>query len=277
MTFISPSHFDKINLPQDSPLRNVVKIKNPLGEDTSVMRTTTTVSMLDILARNYNYRNPRARLFEAGKIFLPKDGEKLPDEPIVITFGMYGSDEDFFTLKGAVEELFTQLHIENVSYSAITDNSTYHPGRTAEASVNGQKIGIFGEIHPSVGKKYGIDVPCYIAQLSLDAIMSTVNKEIKYKSLPKFPAVTRDLAMLIDKSVPVAEIENIIKSSSGKLLEDLMLFDVYEGAQIPENKKSVAYSVIYRASDRSLTGEEIQEIFDKTVTALNEKLGAQLR
>ena len=277
MTFISPSNFDKINLPADSPLRNVVKIKNPLGEDTSVMRTTTTVSMLDILARNYNYRNAHTRLFELGKIFLPKAGEKLPDEPVVITLGMYGAKENFFTLKGIVEELFEQLHINNVSYSAVKDNPTYHPGRTAAAYVNGNEIGILGEIHPAVSKKYGIDVPCYVAELSLSAVMEAIDKNVKYKPLPKFPAVTRDLAMLVDKSVPVAEVEAVIKKSSGKLLESLKLFDVYEGEQIPEDKKSIAYSAVYRAADRSLTGDEIQSVFDKTVKELNEKLGAQLR
>ncbi|MDD6484907.1 MAG: phenylalanine--tRNA ligase subunit beta [Clostridiales bacterium] len=277
MTFISPSNFDKLNFPADSKLRNVVKIKNPLGEDTSVMRTTTVGSMMEILSRNYNYRNPEARLFELGKIFIPKEGEKLPDEPVVITMGMYGEQEDFFTLKGAVETLLEELHIENASYSAVSDNPTYHPGRCAAVFAGDRPIGIIGEIHPSVSKKYGIDVPCYVAELAFDGVMESINEDIKYKPLPKFPALTRDLAMLVDKGVAVRQIEEVIKKASGKLLESLKLFDVYEGAQIPEGKKSVAYSAVYRAADRSLTGEEVQNVFDKTVAALEENLGAQLR
>ena len=277
MTFVSPSYFEKINLPADSPFRNVVKITNPLGEDTSVMRTSTIPSMMEILSRNYNYRNPDARLFELGKIFLPKEGEKLPDEPVVITLGMYGADENFFTLKGTVETLLDELHVKNVEFAAVTDEPTYHPGRTAKVTANGISLGIIGEIHPSVSRKYDIDVPCYMAELSFDAVKAAINDDIKYKPLPKFPAVTRDIAMLVDKNVAVAQIEEIIRKTSGKLLEEVKLFDVYEGEQIPENKKSVAYSAVFRAPDRSLTGEEVQEVFDKILKNLEKKLNAQLR
>lgn len=277
MTFISPSNFDKIGLSADSPLRNTVKIKNPLGEDTSVMRTSTIPSMLDILSRNYNYRNASARLFEQGKIFLPKEGEKLPDEPVVVTLGMYGADEDFFTLKGVVEELLGQLHINNASFTAVKDNPTYHPGRAAKVTANGTELGIIGQIHPSVSKKYGIDVPCYAAELSFDALKAAIDYDIKYSPLPKFPAVTRDIAMLVDRETPVAEIEAVIRRSAGKLLEDIKLFDVYEGEQIPEGKKSVAYSAVFRAADRSLTGDEVQEVFDKVLKNLASELDAQLR
>lgn len=277
MTFVSPSYFEKINLPADSPFRNVVKITNPLGEDTSVMRTSTIPSMMEILSRNYNYRNPDARLFELGKIFLPKEGEKLPDEPVIITLGMYGADEDFFTLKGTVETLLDELHVKNAEFTAVTDEPTYHPGRTAKVTANGISLGIIGEIHPSVSRKYDIDVPCYMAELSFDAVKAAINDDIKYKPLPKFPAVTRDIAMLVDKNVAVAQIEEIIRNTSGKLLEEVKLFDVYEGEQIPENKKSVAYSAVFRAPDRSLTGEEVQEVFDKILKNLEKKLNAQLR
>lgn len=277
MTFISPSNFDKIGLPSDSPLRNTVKIKNPLGEDTSVMRTSTIPSMLDILSRNYNYRNAAARLFEQGKIFLPKDGEKLPDEPVIVTLGIYGSNEDFFSLKGIVEELLMQLHINDVSFTAVKDNPTYHPGRAAKVTAGNTELGIIGQIHPSVSKKYGIDIPCYTAELSFDALKSSINYDIKYKPLPKFPAVTRDIAMLVDRETPVAEIESVIRKSAGKLLEDIKLFDVYEGEQIPSGKKSVAYSAVFRAADRSLTGDEVQEVFDKVLKNLSNELNAQLR
>ncbi len=277
-TFTSPSIFDKLNIPSDSNLRNVVKISNPLGEDTSVMRTTTIASMLDILARNYNYRNASARLYEVGKIFIPSEKEgELPSEPVKITMGMYGDKVDFYDIKGICESLFANLHVENVKYEAVTNNSTFHPGRCAKISVGGKVLGIIGEIHPAVGRKFGIETPVYIGELDFENIFLNINTDVKFKELPKYPAVTRDIAMLVDKNVPVAEIEEIIKKASGKMIESVQLFDVYEGEQIPEGKKSVAYSAVYRASDRSLTGEEVQKVFDKVVKNLENQLGAQLR
>lgn len=277
MTFTSPSNFDKLNIPNDSYMRNTVKITNPLGEDTSVMRTTTVSSMMEILARNYNYRNQAARLFEIGKIFIPNPDYDLPDEPTVITIGAYGEGEDFYSIKGIVEILMENLNVKNINYEAVKNNPTYHPGRTAAVYSADKLLGIFGQIHPSVTKKYGIDTPCYIGEFRFDAVFESINENIKYKSLPKFPAVTRDLAMLVDKTTPVAEIEKVICESSGALLESVELFDVYEGSQIPEGKKSVAYSAVFRALDRSLTGEEVQAVFDKVLKNLEEKLNVQLR
>ncbi len=276
-TFTSPSIFDKLNIPSDSVLRNTVKISNPLGEDTSIMRTTTIASMLDILSRNYNYRNPSARLFEIGKVFVPSEDGSLPDEPYKITMGMYGDKADFFDIKGICESLFARLNVQNVKYSAVTDNPTFHPGRCAEVKAGGKTLGIIGEIHPAISRKYGIDTPVYIAELDFENVFLNIKTDIKFKELPKFPAVTRDIAMLVDKAVPVADIEEIISKASGKTLESLALFDVYEGEQIPEGKKSVAYSAVYRAADRSLTGEEVQKVFDKVVKNLEHQLGAQLR
>ena len=276
-TFTSPSIFDKLNIPSDSVLRNTVKISNPLGEDTSIMRTTTIASMLDILSRNYNYRNPSARLFEIGKVFVPSEDGSLPDEPYKITMGMYGDKADFFDIKGICESLFARLNVQKVKYSAVTDNPTFHPGRCAEIKAGGKVIGIIGEIHPAVSRKYGIDTPVYIAELDFENVFLNIKADIKFKELPKFPAVTRDIAMLVDKAVPVSDIEDIISKASGKMLESLALFDVYEGEQIPEGKKSVAYSAVYRAADRSLTGEEVQKVFDKVVKNLEHQLGAQLR
>lgn len=275
-TFTSPSIFDKLNIPSESALKNAVKISNPLGEDTSIMRTTTIASMLDILSRNYNYRNVSAKLFEIGKVFIPAEEGRLPDEPFKITMGMYGDNADFFDLKGMCESLFDSLHVKGVKYEAVTDNPTFHPGRCAKVSAGGKTLGIIGEIHPAVSRKYGIETPVYIAELDFENVFLNIKSELKFKELPKYPAVTRDIAMLVDKAVPVADIEAVIEKASGKMLETLTLFDVYEGAQIPEGKKSVAYSAVYRASDRSLTGEEVQTVFDKVVRKL-EGIGAQLR
>lgn len=276
-TFTSPSIFDKLNVAADSKLRNAVKISNPLGEDTSIMRTTTIASMLDILSRNYNYRNPSAKLFEIGKVFIPNDNEKLPDEPYKITMGMYGNNVDFFDIKGICEELFAGLNVQKVKYTAVTDNPTFHPGRCASVSAGGKILGIIGEIHPAVCRKYGLETPVYVGELDFENIFLNIKTDIKFKELPKYPAVTRDIAMLVDKNVPVADIEEIVKKASGKLLESITLFDVYEGEQIPEGKKSVAYNAVYRALDRSLTGDEVQKVFDKAVKNLEHQLGAQLR
>lgn len=276
-TFTSPSVFDKLNIPADSALRNTVKISNPLGEDTSIMRTTTISSMLDILSRNYNYRNPSAKLFEIGKVFIPTDDGKLPNEPYKITMGMYGNNTDFFDIKGICEELFAGLNIQNVKYTAVNDNPTFHPGRCAKITAGGKTLGIVGEIHPAVCRKYGLETSVYVSELDFENIFLNIKTDIKFKELPKYPAVTRDIAMLVDKTVPVAEIEEIVKKASGKLLESINLFDVYEGEQIPEGKKSVAYNAVYRSPDRSLTGDEVQKVFDKAVKNLEHQLGAQLR
>ena len=276
-TFTSPSVFDKLNISADSDLRNTVKISNPLGEDTSVMRTTTIASMLDILARNYNYRNTSAKLFEIGKVFIPTEEGKLPDEPLKISMGMYGGKVDFFDIKGICERLFAGLNVKNVKYTAVTDNPTFHPGRCAKISAGGKTLGIIGEIHPAVSRKYGIETPVYIGELDFENVFLNIKSNVKFKELPKYPAVTRDIAMLVDKTVPVSDIEEIVKKASGKTLESITLFDVYEGAQIPEGKKSVAYSAVYRAADRSLTGDEVQKVFDKVIKNLENQLGAQLR
>ncbi len=274
-TFVSPSIFDKLNIPADSDLRNVVKITNPLGEDTSVMRTTTIASMLEILARNYNYRNAAAKLYEIGKVFIPT-GEELPNEPYKITMGMYGNKVDFYDIKGICESLFADLKVNKVKYEAVTDNPTFHPGRCAKITAGGKTLGIIGEIHPAVTRKFGIETPVYIGELDFESVFLNINTNIKFTELPKFPAVTRDIAVLVDKTTPVADIEEIIVRAS-KNLESVKLFDVYEGDKIPEDKKSVAYNIVYRAADRSLTGEEVQKSFDKAVRSLEHQLGAQLR
>lgn len=276
-TFTSPSIFDKLRFPQNSPLRNTVKISNPLGEDTSVMRTTTIASILEILSRNYNHRNESAKIFEIGKIYLPTEPGKLPNEPEIISIGMYGADVDFYTIKGVCEMLFDGMHVEKVTYSADTTHPTFHPGRTAQIAANGKVIGIVGQIHPSVAKQFDISVPCYAAEIDFAKLFKQINRNIKYKQLPRFPAVTRDIAMLVDKTLPVAQLEDIMRHVAGKTLESIRLFDVYEGKQIPTDKKSVAYAISFRAADRSLTNEEINQVFDKIVNALQTQANAQLR
>ena len=275
-TFIGENEFDKLNLPKDSAFRNAVKIRNPLGEDTSIMRTTSVASMLTALSYNYNHQNASAKLFEIATIYIPTTKGQLPNEPEIITLGMYGG-VDFFDMKGVLEAMFKNMNISNVSYVADTESPTYHPGRCAKVLINDEVIGTIGEIHPEVLKNFEIDEKCYIAEISFEKAFNAINDDIKFKSLPKFPSVTRDIAMLVDKTTPVGEIEKVITKASGALLETINLFDVYEGAQIPEGKKSVAYNVSYRATDRSLTNEEINKIFNKIVKDLEYKLGAQLR
>lgn len=276
-TFTSPSVFDKLNIPLESKLRDVVRISNPLGEDTSVMRTTTIAAMLEALSRNYNYRNPSAKLFELGKVFIPTGDNTLPDEPTKITMGMYGDNVDFYDIKGIAEEMFENLHIKKVRYEALTDNPMFHFGRCAKVSAGGKELGIIGQIHPSVCRKFGIDTPVYVGELDFENVFLNINSNVKFKELPKYPALTRDIAMIVDKTVPVAEIERIITKAGGAILEEIKLFDVYEGEQIEKGKKSVAYSAIFRAPDRSLTGEEVQTVFDKIMQKLEGQIGAVLR
>ena len=240
------------------------------------MRTTSVGSMLDTLSYNFNRRADKIKFFEIAKIFIPTKAGELPDEREIITLGMFGG-VDFFDLKGACETMFYALNVKNVQYKAQTNNPTYHPGRCAEVFIDGKHAGTLGEIHPDVSKKFNIGTKCYVAEISLEAVFNAIDNNIKFEQLPKFPAVTRDIAMLVDKNVPVAEIEEIIVKASGKLLDTIKLFDVYEGSQIPEDKKSVAYAVSFRAADRNLTNEEINVIFDKILKKLESGVNAQLR
>ena len=228
------------------------------------------------LSYNYNHQNVSAKLFEIATIYIPTTKGELPNEPEIITLGMYGG-VDFFDLKGVLEAMFKNMNISDVSYVADSENPTYHPGRCAKVLIKNEVIGTIGEIHPDVSKNFDIDEKCYVAEIELIKVFNAINNDIKFKALPKFPAVTRDIAMLIDKTTPVGEIEKVIKKASGELLDTINLFDVYEGAQIPDGKKSVAYAVSFRASDRSLTNEEINKIFTKIIKDLEYKLDAQLR
>lgn len=275
-SFVSPKVFDYINLPKDSNLREVINIKNPLGEDYSVMRTTTVPSIMEGLARNYSRNNKEARLFEVGKVYIKQQDKDLPEERNILSIGLYGK-VDYLDIKGVVENLIDMLGIKDGIYKRQSENPTYHPGKTAELWVKNQCIGILGEIHPDVCENYGIDTSCYVAELNLDILYKLSDMIKKYSPLPKFPAVTRDIALLVNEEVLVQDIESTIKKQGANIIESVELFDVYQGKQIPEGKKSVAYAITYRAENKTLTDNEVNKVHDKIVRSLEYKLGAELR
>ena len=275
-SFISPTYYDKIDLPKDSPLRDSLKILNPLGEDTSIMRTTTLPSMLEILTRNYNFRNKSAKLYELGRVYF-KRADGLADEPKVLTLGAYGDNMDFFALKGAVEAVLKQLRIENVRFLADSENPSYHPGRCAKVYCGDRLLGTVGQIHPHVAGNYGVDAELYAAELRFDALYESKGPQPLYQPLPKFPAVTRDIAVVCDKAVTVGELEDAIRKGAKGLLKDVALFDIYTGVGIAPGKKSVAFNLTLRADDRSLTAEEADADVKSILTALEQECGAVLR
>ncbi|MCY6958706.1 phenylalanine--tRNA ligase subunit beta [Clostridium brassicae] len=276
-SFVSPKVFDKILIPQDSPLRKTVKIMNPLGEDYSIMRTTSIPSMMESLGRNYSRNNALVRLFEIGKVYIPNEDEKeLPEERNIVTIGMYG-EADYLDLKGIVENILDSLGIKKAKFTRESENSTFHPGKTAALYIKNELVGIVGEIHPDVSEIYEVEERCYVAELNLDILFKYANREKKYSPLPKFPAVTRDIAILVDENILVQEIEETINKQGGNILESVQLFDVYKGKQVPEGKKSIAYALVYRREDKTLTDKEVSKVHDKIVRALEFKLGAELR
>ena len=276
-SFVSPTIFDKIRLAADSPLRNTLKIQNPLGEDTSVMRTIALPSMLDILSRNSAYQNKSAKLYELAKIYLPVDGQVLPDEPKMLMLGTYGAGETFFTLKGELEAIFTGLRLQNATYTAVNDNPSYHPGRCASVTIGDTAVGYLGQVHPSVAKNYGIESEVYCAEIDLTKLFDLQLPDPTYTPLPKFPTVSRDISLVCDEAVTVAQIENTIYASAGKLLRSVKLFDIYRGTGVPEGKKSMAFSLALRADDRTLTDADSEGVISKVLSALKETAGAVLR
>ena len=275
-SFISPTYYDKIDLPKDSALRDSLKILNPLGEDTSIMRTTTLPSMLEILTRNYNFRNKSAKLYELGRVYF-KRADGLADEPKVLTLGAYGDNMDFFTLKGAVEAVLKQLRIENVRFAADCENPSYHPGRCAKVYCGDHLLGTLGQIHPHVADNYGVGTELYAAELWFDALYESKGAQPMYQPLPKFPAVTRDIAVVCGKDVTVGQLEDAIRKGAKGLLKDVALFDIYTGAGIAPGKKSVAFNLTLRSDDRSLTAEEADADVKSILTALEQECGAVLR
>ena len=275
-SFISPSYYDKIRLPADSPLRESLRILNPLGEDTSIMRTTTLPSMLEILTRNYNYRNSEAFLYEIGRTYCPRpDG--LADEPKTVSLGAYGEKMNFFVLKGWAEALFGDLKISGARFTACTDDPSFHPGRCARVYVGEEPIGILGQIHPLVMRNYGVEAEFWCAQLSFDALLKLRGATPVFKPLPRFPAVTRDIAVVCDAAIPAGDMLDCIRRAGGETLVDSRVFDVYTGVGIAPGKKSVAFSLTMRADDQTLTDEHAEAIVREVLTALKEQFDAQIR
>ena len=276
-SFVSPAIFDQVRIPADSDLRNTLKIQNPLGEDTSIMRTTALPSMMDILSRNYAYHNKTVKLYEQAKIYIPTEGSVLPQEPKIMVFGTYGAGETFFTLKGEVEALLAGLNVNKAEYSADSTNPSYHPGRCAAVHINGQLIGYIGQVHPIVAKNYGIDAEVYCAELNMELLFAEQLPEATYVPLPKYPAVTRDLAIVCDEAITVAKAEDVISKAAGKLLRNIRLFDIYRGVGIPDGKKSMAFSLELRADDRTLTDNDSDTVTTNVIEALQKEIGAILR
>ena len=276
-SFVSPTIFDQIRLPKDSTLRNTLRIQNPLGEDTSIMRTTALPSMLDILSRNSAYHNKAAKLYELAKIYLPDPTLPLPKEPKILVLGTYGSGETFFTLKGELEAIFTGLRMPKASYQAEKNNPTYHPGRCAKVSIQGVDLGYIGQIHPLVAKNYGMDSEIFCAEINFTDLMALQMPEPTYTPLPKYPTVSRDLAVICDEAITVAQVEDVMESAAGKLLRNIRLFDIYRGTGIPEGKKSMAFSLELRADDRTLTDADSEAVVAKVLDSLKDALGVTLR
>ena len=276
-SFVSPAIFDQIRLPEDSPLRHALRIQNPLGEDTSIMRTIALPSMLDILSRNNAYHNKSAKLYELAKIYLPVEDQALPEEPKMLLLGTYGANENFYTLKGELEAIMTGLRLPKASYTAVQNNPSYHPGRCAMVSVDGVELGYMGQVHPLVAKNYGFDGEVYCAEINFTKAFQLRLPEPTFTPLPKYPAVSRDLALICDEEITVAQVEDVIVAAAGKLLRQVKLFDVYRGVGVPEGKKSLAFSLELRADDRTLTDADSEAVTAKVLSALAEKLNAVLR
>ena len=278
-SFESPKVWDKLRLPADSPLRQAVTIANPLGEDYSIMRTLPLGGMLTSLAFNANRRNKNAKLYELANIYLPKalPLTELPDERRQLCFGFYG-EGDFFTLKAAAEELLNKAGMKGLpEYENTGTYPFFHPGRQAVLRYEGTELGYLGEIHPLVGEAFGLNERAYAAVLDLTALLPFTNLDHqKFEGIARFPAVSRDLAMVMDKAMPVGEVEKVLRQRSGKLLESLELFDIYEGTQVGEGKKSVAYKLVLRAKDRTLEEKDIAGVMNKVLNGLGQ-IGVELR
>lgn len=290
-SFVSPKSVDNVRIDEDSWERGFVRILNPLGEDTSVMRTILTPQMLEVMGRNYSRNLESLRAFEIGNTFTANwmDSEALPFESYNLSLGAYGGDVDFFEIKGVLTELLYILGIRDIKFVAESEYGVYHPGRCARITAshmaqleNGPmeetlEIGIMGEVHPEVSEKYGIGVKAYIAELMLDNIIEISDMTRFFASLPKYPSITRDIALIADEAQTVGEIEEVIKSVGTEILRDVKLFDIYRGEPVPEGKKSMAFTLTYRNNDRTLTEEEVTAAHDKVLAELKERTGAVLR
>lgn len=279
-SFESPKVFDALEIPEDSDLRKAITISNPLGEDFSIMRTTAIHGLLQSISTNFNRRNEGAALYEMGTVYLPEELPltELPTEKEKLTIGMYGKGIDFFTTKGVLEGLFERLDfLEEIEYAPANDQSWIHPGRQAAIQCENQKIGYLGELHPAVAENYDIETRVYIAEVDMGQIVALTQQDKEYISLPKYPAMVRDIAMLVKEDVLVGEIHKVIRRFGGKSFESCKLFDVYQGEQIEEGYKSVAYTLTFRSKDKTLKEKEITKAVDKILKALERELGAKLR
>lgn len=283
-SFINQKIFDACRIDEESWERDTVDIINPMGEDTAAMRTILTPGMLEVLARNYNRSVDGVRAFEIGKVFSKNyiQPEGLPDESFDLSIGVYGKDESFFTLKGMTECMFDMMGIKDVSYIAEPEYGVYHPGRCArvvKVTDKGEEVelGIMGEVHPDVASNYGIGDKVYCGEFFLDRLIEFSSREIQYSKPPKYPSTSRDIAMVVSESTPVAEIEKVIKEAGTEILRSVKLFDIYRGIQVGAGKKSVAYSLTYRHDDRTLTDVETEDAHAKVVEALKNNLGASIR
>lgn len=280
-SFESPKVFDKLNISEDSDLRKTVKITNPLGEDFSIMRTSTLNGMIQSLSTNYNKRNDEAMLFEMGKVYIPKalPLTELPIEKEVLSVGFYEikNKYDFFYLKGVIEEFFKVMGVGEAAFSPDETISYMHPYRTAKIEVCGKEAGFLGEVHPDICKNYDLGAKAYVSVIDMAVIRENAKLAMEYKTLPKYPATSRDISMLVKDDIIVKDIENAIKERGGKILENITLFDVYKGSQIEEGYKSVSYSISFRDNEKTLTDEEVSKQMNKILKNLEEKVNAQLR
>ena len=241
------------------------------------MRTIALPSMLEILGRNSNYHNKQAKLYELAKVYLPVEGQVLPEEPKMLLLGAYGPKENFFTLKGELEAILKGMRMPKASYTAVKDNPSYHPGRCAKVTIDGVDVGFMGQVHPLAAKNFGIEAEVYCAELNFSKLFEMQLPEPTYTPLPKYPTVTRDLSVLCDETMTVAEVQNVMAAAGGKLLRGVQLFDIYRGTGVPEGKKSVSFSLELRADDRTLTDADSEGVVTKILKALDEKLGVTLR
>ena len=276
-SFGSRSAWDRIRLPEDSPLRSAFTIQNPLGEDRSVMRTTPMPSMLDVLATNTSRRNPVVRFYEMATVYRPRINDRLADESVWLTLGEYGGGADFFQLKGCVEAILRDMRIGNVKYAARRDDAAFHPGRCADITAGGESIGVIGQVHPLVCDSYELGHDTFYAQLDIPAMRRLQEPEATFRPLPRFPAVTRDLSLVCAVDTPVAALEETIRSAGGQYLESAALFDVYKGAPIPDGMKSVSFSLTLRAEDQTLTEAHASETMNAILEALSREHGAVIR
>lgn len=278
-SFVSKKDLDRIHLAESSLLRNQVPLINPLGEEFSVMRTTLVPNILEVLARNSNRKNKTVRIFEIGSVFLPREipVTQLPIEKENLTIGLIGEHEDFYTLKGIVENVLKGLGIEGYTLEKELNHPTYHRGRCANILWNGHVLGILGEVHPLVTENFDLTERAYLADLDYNILIQLAKEDKKYVAVPKFPAIERDIAVLVKDEITSYQIERVVKETASGLLESVKMFDIYKGKQIEAGYKSVAYELVFRADDRTLVDEEVNKIFNKVLKALETELGAQLR